>query len=85
MKKLMKKLEHLLEFGGTKKDIVLLIISGIALILSIAKVPLPFDAAWVSIILCGVPIICEAIIGLVTELILKQMCLFPWHLLRLCA
>ncbi len=71
MKKLMKKLEHLLEFGGTKKDIVLLIISGIALILSIAKVPLPFDAAWVSIILCGVPIICEAIIGLVTEFDIK--------------
>ena len=71
MKKLMKKLEHLLEFGGTKKDIVLLIISGIALILSIAKVPLPFDAAWISIILCGVPIICEAIIGLVTEFDIK--------------
>lgn len=71
MKNLMKKLEHLLEPGGTKKDIALLAISGVALILSIAKVPLPFDAAWVSIILCGVPIICEAIIGLVTEFDIK--------------
>ena len=71
MNKLMKKLEYLLEIGGTKKDIALLAISGVALILSIAKVPLPFDAAWVSIILCGVPIVCEAIIGLVTEFDIK--------------
>ena len=63
----MKKLEKLLEAGGTKKNIIFLIISGIALILSIFHlIPLPFDAAWIAIILCGVPIILEAIIGLVT-------------------
>lgn len=72
MKKLMAKLEHLLELGGTKKDIVLLCISGVALILSLMKVfPLPFDIAWVAIILCGVPIILEAIIGLVTSFDIK--------------
>lgn len=68
----MEKLEHLLELGGTKKDITLLVISGIALILSLTKaIPLPFDIAWVSIILCGVPIVLEAIIGLVTAFDIK--------------
>ena len=45
MKLAMEKLEHFLELGGTKKDITLLVISGIALIVSIFDlVPLPFDA-----------------------------------------
>ena len=35
MKKLMEKLEHLLEWGGTKKDIAFLAVSGIALIVSL--------------------------------------------------
>ena len=69
----MKKLEELLEWGGIKKDVTLLIISGIALLLSIFKVipQMPFDIAWVAIILCGVPIILEAIIGLVTAFDIK--------------
>ncbi len=72
MKKFMEKLEQLLELGGTKKDITLLIISGIALIISLFDlVPLPFNAAWVAVILCGIPIILEAIIGLVTEFDIK--------------
>ncbi len=72
MKQLMKKLESLLEKGGTKKDITLLVISGIFLILSLTGWdPLPFDLAWISIILCGIPIILEAIIGLVTEFDIK--------------
>lgn len=33
--------------------------------------PLPFDMAWVAIILCGIPIILEAVIGLVTEFDIK--------------
>lgn len=72
MKQLMKKLESLLELGGVKKDITLLVISGIALVLSLTGVVnLPFNVAWVAIILCGVPIILEAIIGLVTEFDIK--------------
>lgn len=68
----MEKLEHFLELGGTKKDITLLVISGIALIVSIFDlVPLPFDASWVAIILCGIPIILEAVIGLVTVFDIK--------------
>lgn len=47
-------------------------ISGIALIVSIFDfVPLPFDASWAAIILCGIPIILEAIIGLVTAFDIK--------------
>ena len=71
MKKFIEKLEYILELGGTKKDIVFLVISGIALLISLLKVPLPFDAAWIAIVLCGIPIICEAIIGLVTAFDIK--------------
>lgn len=72
VKPAMEKLEHLLELGGTKKDITLLVISGIALIVSIFDlVPLPFDASWAAIILCGIPIILEAVIGLVTAFDIK--------------
>ena len=68
----MEKLEHFLELGGTKKDITLLVISGIALIVSIFDlVPLPFDASWAAIILCGIPIILETVIGLVTAFDIK--------------
>lgn len=72
MKKAMEKLESLLELGGTKKDIVFLILSGLALLVSIFRLlPLPFDAVWVAIILCGIPIILEAVIGLVTAFDIK--------------
>ena len=73
MKAFMEKLEHLLEIGGTKKDITFLVISGIALICSLTGILdfLRFDIAWVSIVLCGVPIILEAIIGLATAFDIK--------------
>ena len=62
-----------MELGGTKKDIVFLVLGGLSLIISIFDLLpfLPFDAAWVAIILCGVPIIMEAIIGLVTAFDIK--------------
>ncbi len=70
--KIINKLEHLLELGGMKKDVVCLVVSGIAVICSLAGFrPLPFDLAWVAIILCGIPIILEAIIGLVTAFDIK--------------
>lgn len=66
------KLEKFLQLGGIKKDITLLVISGIALCVSIFKLaPLPFDAAWAAIILCGIPIIAEAAIGLITRFDIK--------------
>ena len=72
MKCFMKKLEELLELGGVKKEIALLVISGIALVLSLTGiVRLPFDIAWIAIILCGIPIILEAVIGLITAFDIK--------------
>ena len=68
----MKKLEEFLEWGGVKKDITCLILSGIALIISLLKVEVfGIDLAWVAIILCGIPIILEAVVGLVTEFDIK--------------
>ena len=67
-----EKLEGFLELGGTKKDITLLVLSGIALLCSIFQFqPFPFDIAWVAILLCGLPIVLEAIIGLVTAFDIK--------------
>ena len=68
----MKVLEKALEWGGTKRDVVFLILSGIALIVSLFDLaPLPFDAAWIAIVLCGVPIVLEAVVGLVTAFDIK--------------
>lgn len=52
--------------------ITLLVISALALLASIFDwLPVPVDPAWVAIILCGIPIILEAIIGLVTAFDIK--------------
>ncbi len=68
----MEKLEKVLSWGGTRRDIVFLVLSGLALLVSILHpFPLPFDAAWVAIVLCGVPILLEAIVGLVTRFDIK--------------
>ena len=72
MKKIIKKVERFMEFGGIKKEITFLIVSGIALIISIFDFfSLPFDTAWVAIVLCGIPIVTEAVIGLVTAFDIK--------------
>ena len=72
MKKLMAKLERLLAAGGIKKDGALLALSGTAVICSLLGFrPFPFDMARIAIILCGVPIILEAVIGLVTAFDIK--------------
>ncbi len=68
----MEKLEKFLEWGGMKKDIVCLVLSAIALVCSLLGVqPFPFDIAWAAIILCGVPIVLEAVVGLVTAFDIK--------------
>lgn len=72
MKKITDAAERFLEWGGTKKEIILLIISAAALGLSLAGIePFPFGIAWIAIILCGVPIVLEAIIGLITSFDIK--------------
>lgn len=70
---MIEKLEAALEWGGTTKEIVLLIIGALAVVASLLGFnPLPFDSAWVAIVLCGVPILCEAAIGLITEFDIKS-------------
>ena len=68
----MERLEAFLEWGGTKKDITFLVLGGVSLLCSIFwGENLPVDPAWVAILLCGVPILLEAIIGLVTAFDIK--------------
>lgn len=55
-----------------KRDILFLVISGIALIFSFSHVKLfNVDLAWVAVIFCGLPIIKEGVEGLVTEFDIK--------------
>ena len=67
-----EKIEQALEWGGFKKDVVFLVVSGIALLASFfCGTSLPVNPAWVAIVLCGAPILCEAAIGLVTRFDIK--------------
>lgn len=55
-----------------QRDIFLLILSGSALLISLLDSGyFQWDMAWVAIILCGIPIIKEAITGLVTKFDIK--------------
>ena len=68
----MARLEALLAWGGVKRDVLFLVLSGLALAASIFELlPLPFDPAWVAIVLCGIPILLEAFLGLVTAFDIK--------------
>ena len=68
----MARLEALLEWGGLKRDVIFLVLSALALAASIFDlVPLPFDPAWIAIVLCGLPILLEAFHGLVTAFDIK--------------
>ena len=68
----MNVLAKFMEWGGIRRDIAFLVVSGLALLLSIFGVqPFFWDLAWVAILLCGIPIIMEAIHGLVTAFDIK--------------
>ena len=72
MKKVAEWIEKLNEWGGTRRDIAFLAVSGIALLISIfGGLDLPVDPAWVAILLCGVPILLEALHGLITAFDIK--------------
>ncbi len=59
------RIEEFLEIGGMKKDITFLAISIVALVLSLTvKDQLPFDPAWIAVVLCGIPILIESSVGL---------------------
>ncbi|MEG0051503.1 MAG: cation-translocating P-type ATPase [Terrisporobacter sp.] len=67
----MNKLKEILK-DDTKKDILSLVISGVALILSLMNISIGgINLSWISVILCGVPIIMGAIEGLITEFDIK--------------
>ena len=45
----MKKIEAILEWGGIKRDIIFLLISGLALLADFFEyAPLPFNVVWVA-------------------------------------
>ncbi len=72
LKPLFKPLEDLLDAGGTRKDVAFLVTSAAFLAISFAAGgELAVDPAWVAIVLCGVPIVIEAFIAVVTELDVK--------------
>lgn len=61
-----EKLEQLLGLGGIRKDVTLLVISAIALVISFFwGDAMAVDTAWIAIVLCGVPIIIEALVALI--------------------
>lgn len=48
------------------RSLIFLVIGGISIVISFFDDGmLPFDAAWIAVILCGIPIIIEAVIGVV--------------------
>ncbi len=72
LKPLFKPLEDLFDMGGVRKDIAFLAVSAAFLVLSfVAGDGLAVDPAWVAIALCGVPIVIEAFIAIVTEFDVK--------------
>ena len=72
IKAALRRLEKLLDVGGIRKDVALLVVSAVALVLSYALGDtLAVDPAWVAIVLCGVPIVLGAVIALVCELDVK--------------
>jgi len=71
---MMKGLEDLIQIfkDEEKRTVFFLAISLPALIVSFFNIgSLPVNAAWIAIILCGVPIVKGAIVGLITEIDIK--------------
>ena len=65
---MVEKIQAVIDMGGTRKDVALLVVSAASLIASLVwGSRLPIDPAWIAIVLCGVPIVAEAAIALVTE------------------
>ena len=55
-----------------KRNVLSLCVSGAALLVSFFEIGgLAFDAAWIAILLCGIPIVRGAVVGLVTEFDIK--------------
>ena len=68
-----ERIEELMSYGGVKKDVTVLLVSAVALIasLSVPSDTVPFDPAWIAIILCGIPILIESAVGLLIRFDIK--------------
>ena len=72
MDSLITRAEALLQLGGVKRNLAFLILSGGGLLLNmVSQDAFPVDPAWVAILLCGLPIVLEALIGLITAFDVK--------------
>ncbi|MBQ2038020.1 MAG: cation-translocating P-type ATPase [Thermoguttaceae bacterium] len=67
--KIAEQVDSILDWGGLRKQIVLLTVSGAALLGSLFNLfpHAPFDISWIAIVLCGIPLVAEATLGLVTK------------------
>ncbi len=68
----MQFFKNILQNEELRMQLACIAISGAALLISMLDIrPLPFDLAWLAVILCGVPIVWGALKGLVTEFDIK--------------
>ena len=68
----MNKNDLLSLWNDFRTDVLCLFFSGLALLFSMLTPSFfPVDPAWVAILLCGIPIVKDAVIGLVTEFDIK--------------
>lgn len=68
----MQFFKNILQNEELRMQLACIAISGAALLASMLEIrPLPFDLAWLAVILCGVPIVLGALKGLVTEFDIK--------------
>ena len=67
--KIAEQIYRVLNWGGLRKQIVLLAISGASLLGSFFNLfpHAHFDLSWIAIVLCGIPLVAEATLGLVTK------------------
>lgn len=68
----MQFFKNILQNEELRMQLTCIVTSGAALLASMLDIrPLPFDLAWLAVILCGVPIVWGALKGLVTEFDIK--------------
>ena len=68
----MQFFKNILQNEELRMQLACIAVSGAALLASMLDIrPLPFDLAWLAVILCGVPIVWGALKGLVTEFDIK--------------
>ena len=67
--KIAEQVDSILDWGGLRKQIVLLAVSGASLLGSLFNLfpHAHFDLSWIAIVLCGIPLVAEATLGLVTK------------------